>query len=143
MVSQGRFPAEKLVKYPHMTIEDIPVWERYLDAHASEWGSFDYDVRVGTGLRDTSGLDPRFADMAQSLSKLRIDAVGYRANEICVFEVKPRAGLSAFGQIVGYRSKYVETFAPSVAVTACVVAEAVLDDVADLLATFDVRLVLV
>ena len=143
MAQQGRFPSEKLAKYPHMLMDDIPVWERYLDAHASEWQSFDYDVRVGRGDDPGDAVLPPFREMAISLTKLRIDAVGYRASEVCVFEVKLRVSISAFGQIVGYRDKYKETFPTADLVTACVVAESASNDVSALLLQYGVRLELV
>ena len=41
------------------------------------------------------------------LSKKRIDVVGYKRDEIHVIELKPRAGFSAVGQVLGYAKLFV------------------------------------
>jgi len=101
-----RYPPEKLAKYPHMSPEDVEVWERYLEQHASEWSWFAYDVRVGDGIPVPPGTPENLARMWHALTQKRIDVVGERNGRIWVIEVKPRCGLSAFGQAMGYRELY-------------------------------------
>ena len=103
---RGRFPAEQLVKYPHMGVDDTRVWKEYLRVHRAEWDSFDYDVRVGKGVDPGPGFPMHIRRDAQMLTQKRIDAVGYRGTQTWIIEVKPRAGLGAVGQLVGYRALY-------------------------------------
>lgn len=107
-----RFPASWRGRYPHMREEDIPLWNRFLDRFGDGWQGFDYDVRVGEPSRAASGLDAATQRTWEALTKLRVDAVGFRVGEVWVFEVKPYAGIGTVGQLVGYRGGYVREFRP-------------------------------
>jgi len=89
-----------------MSIDDIPVWEKFLEEYANAYESFDYDVRVGEGEAPLPTLEPKYKEMARALTQKRIDAIGYREKEIWIFEVKPRAAISALGQIIAYAELY-------------------------------------
>ena len=103
---RGRFPAVLLAKYPHMAPADVEVWEQYLKFHRAEWDSFDYDVRVGKGVDPGPAFPANIRRDAMMLTQKRIDVVGYRGEETWIIEVKPRAGLGAVGQLVGYKTLY-------------------------------------
>ena len=105
-----RYPPEKLAKYPHMSPEDVRIWERYLEHHAQEWEWFAYGVKVGKGAPVPPGTPEWLARMWKSLTKKRIDVVGSRNGRIWVIEVKPRCGLSAFGQAMAYRELYAQEY---------------------------------
>lgn len=105
-----KFPPEKLKKYPHLMVGDVEIWERYLDAHAKEWDSFEYDVRVGEGIQVAAEQPEYFKTMAAALSEKRIDVVGHRGRTVWIIEVKPAAMLSAVGQLVSYQILYEERF---------------------------------
>lgn len=107
-----RYPASWRGRYPHMREEDIPLWNRFLDRYGEGWAGFDYDVRVGEASKAAVGQDEVAQRTWAALTKLRIDAVGYRAGEIWVFEVKPYAGIGTVGQLVGYRGEFVSEFHP-------------------------------
>lgn len=82
---------------------DVALWDRFLSKHGQYFDRFDYDVHVGIGVRAPGGLETAQVQAISSLTQKRIDAVGYRDDEVWIFEVKPDAGLSALGQLVGYR----------------------------------------
>ena len=90
-------------EFKHMLPRDAKLWQRFLFHHQDYFERFDYDVRVGDGV----DIGPGFPDFAVTQAKLltqkRIDAVGYHGTEIWVIEAKPDAGLSALGQLLGYR----------------------------------------
>jgi len=56
-----------------------------------------------------------------ALTQLRIDAVGETDDKVWIFEVKPRAGRSALGQLESYYYWYVRQFRPSKPVRLAVV----------------------
>lgn len=99
----GTFPYEKRHKYPHMLGEDVPVWERFIDAYPSRYDSVDYDWRVGDGVTPDPEWDEAMKRMAKMLSQKRIDVVAWNGESPTIIEVKARCGLSAVGQIRGYR----------------------------------------
>jgi len=95
-------PAEKLRKYPHMMPNDILIWERFLTQFPVRFDGFDYDIRVGKG-RIPAETEPQWKiDLALALTRFRIDAIGWNDGKPTIIEVKPYAGLSALGQLLGY-----------------------------------------
>jgi len=124
----GEFPAEKLFKYPHMFPLDIAIWERFIDAYGSDFLSFDYDVKVGSGTKPIKGLGSVYARMQRILSKYRIDVVGYKPSSIWIIETKPEAGTVAIGQIEAYTKLYQRDFNPTKTVIGCIVTDRELPD---------------
>ncbi len=90
----------------------MPLWNRFLDTYGAGFDSFAYDVRVGPASGAARGFDEQTQAVFRALSQLRIDAVGYRGGEVWIFEVKPFAGISTVGQLIGYRDLYVAEFRP-------------------------------
>ena len=84
----------------------MPLWNRFLDRYGAEWSAFEYDVRVGPPSGAARGFDAQTQAVFEALTRLRIDAVGYRGPEIWLLEVKPFAGISAVGQLIGYRELF-------------------------------------
>lgn len=140
---KGRFPPTKLIKYPHLAPEDIVIWERFLERYAGAYESVDYDIRVGEGEPPLPTLEPKYAAMAKALTQKRIDAVAYRPGEIWIFEVKPRAALSALGQIISYTELYILTFNPTETIVPAVVCEMVDHDVKPLMTNRGIQVIIV
>lgn len=107
-----QYPVEKLHKYPHLMPEDIAIWERFLEVNSGIYEFVKYDVHVGVGLRDTSGLTAELKFAAVSLLEKRIDVVGYKGDRVDIIEVKPDAGISAIGQVLVYSILYKKDFSP-------------------------------
>lgn len=93
-------------RYKHMLPRDVRLWERFLEQYGEYFDRFDYDIRVGVGVGDIYGYDEMTALIAKALTQKRIDAVGFRSGEIWLFEIKPKAGLSAIGQVLAYKTLY-------------------------------------
>lgn len=100
----GRFPYGVRYKYPHMLGEDVPVWGRFVSGFPGRFDSVDYDFRVGEGVRGDPAWDDATRRMAKMLSQKRIDVVGWNGDVATIIEVKDRGGLSAIGQLRGYRT---------------------------------------
>ena len=124
-----RFPSDKLQKYPHMFQEDIAIWERFLDGFAGNYNGFDYDVKVGTSTPSPVNTPPKYVHMTGTLSKYRIDVVGYKDSQIEIIEVKPAGSLSAIGQIQGYVELYKRDFSPSLPVKGVLVTDWYIEDI--------------
>jgi len=117
------FPPILLRKYPHMFPRDIVIWERFLLKHASKFTGFDYDIKVGSVPVFPDGFDSGIYKAGEVLWKKRIDAVGYKANEIIIIEVKPNAGASAIGQILGYIQLYRNEIKPAQKIIGMIVTD--------------------
>jgi hypothetical protein len=91
------------LSYPAMLPAEIAVWRAWLRLHQAEYDRFDYNARVGPGFDPGGGVPDYIRQMALKSSKKRIDAVGWQGSQPLIVEVKDRAGLSAIGQLLGYR----------------------------------------
>jgi hypothetical protein len=97
----------------HMLPEDTAIWERFLAKFEDQFQLYEYDVLVGPRV-DLSEveLEPELQQLAERLLAIRIDVVASRPGEKWVIEVKPTAGLSALGQILGYEFYYSRLVTP-------------------------------
>ena len=133
-------------RYPHMGPTENEIWHKFLATTPLRFINIQYDVRVGTGfipkwleeeyemkkkLYEQGLISRKDLEVVESiiksvsaLTKLRIDAVGETEKEIWIFEVKPRAGRSALGQLESYYWWYIRQYKPTKPVRlACVCYE--------------------
>lgn len=106
----GQFPNTTLIYYPHMTPYESQVWSRFLLLYGKNYSRFDYDLRVGPGIKPTENIPEKFLKDYIALTQKRIDAVGYKNNHASIFEVKERALLSPIGQLLGYRVLFTQDY---------------------------------
>ena len=85
---------------------DIILWERWLAKFKDEYDKFEYDVHVGKvkPIYPTSPVN--LMKLAEEVSRKRLDVVAYKGIFRVIIEVKPYAGLSALGQLLGYEILY-------------------------------------
>ena len=124
------FDPIKLRKYPHMFVHDIAIWERFLDEHGKDFTGFSYDIKVGTGTTLPKKTPEEYRRMADILSRYRIDAVGFKANQIEIIEVKPEASTVAIGQVITYVDLYRRDYNPTVTIVGAIVTDRHLPDIA-------------
>ena len=106
----GRFPNTILFRFPRMSSEDVTIWKKFLELHGKNYSSFDYDFKVGDGTDPGPEVQENFRQDFIELSKKRIDAVGYQNDGVTLFEIKPRAGTQALGQLLTYKNLFVKNF---------------------------------
>ena len=118
-----RFKPVKLASYPHLFPKDVPIWERFLDKFSADYVGFDYDIKVGSGIEPPENPTQADLNLIAGVYKKRIDAVGYKASETHIIEVKPSATFSAVGQILGYAALYRAEFPQQPAVKAILLTD--------------------
>ena len=91
---------------------DVEIWERFLDKYGSLYSGFQYDMMCGEECEQFPRWEGSYRKDARVLSRLRIDAVGFRGSDIDIIEVKPRAGMAAVGQILTYKDHYQKDYSP-------------------------------
>src|SRR3990167_5081859 len=100
------FKFEKRPSYPHMSVKDTEIWNRYIDKFPDAYLTCQYDFHIG----DTAPFDTLMDDGTDlnqdKLYRLRIDVVAADNKRISIIELKPNAGVSALGQL----EKYTELF---------------------------------
>ena len=99
-------------KYKHMSPYECYLFDYFLREHGAEYDNFNFDIHVGQGMPPPEHLDPKYRALSVLLTQKRIDAVGFRGNQVFIFEVKPNAALSALGQLIAYRDLYTRQFSP-------------------------------
>jgi hypothetical protein len=87
----------------------VPLWQEFLKLHGNKYSAFEYDVTVGEGTPPLPDI-PEFAKKDWlDLTKKRIDVIGFTPTYLDIIEVKPRAGLSALGQLLSYQTLFLKT----------------------------------
>lgn len=94
----------------HMAPLDKSIWVRYLMQGGEQFAPFQYDIRVGDGLKMPAGSSAMDLRAAYALTTKRLDVLCFVDQRPRIIEVKQRAGLSAVGQLIGYRDLYNRQF---------------------------------
>ena len=92
--------------FTHMGPGDKAIWTTYLMHGGAQFAPFEYDLRVGDGTQLPDGSNQLSRSIALALTRKRIDVLYFFQNRPVIVEVKQRAGLSAVGQLLGYRKLY-------------------------------------
>ena len=92
--------------YPHMSVADTEIWNRFLLKYNEAYDRVQYDFHVG----DPPPFNPLLDDGTDSnqdmLYKLRIDVIGHIGADVDIIELKPNAGPSTIGQVQSYKTLY-------------------------------------
>ncbi len=117
------FEYKKGYWYPHMKPRDVAIWERFIDKYPNIYEKVQYDFGIGDipdFIVNASSIEGQ--RMAE-LYKLKIDVLGYRDGIIELIEVKPEAGPSTIGQVLGYVQIYLRDEKPSLNVSPVIVTD--------------------
>jgi hypothetical protein len=107
------FKYEKRYNYPHMKPRDIEIWERFIAKYPDAYDTCQYDFSVGDVPPFMEQRSSREGQAMKELYKSKIDVLGYKGATIDLIEVKPDAGASSIGQLLGYVSLYKRDMNPS------------------------------
>jgi hypothetical protein len=99
---------EKKSWYPNMKPGETEIWNRFIDKYPEKYDEVVYNLKVGQGALIPEGTEENIAQDFKELTQHKIDVVGFKGKIIDIIEVKPYAGTSAVGQVIGYRELYVK-----------------------------------
>ena len=85
---------------------DIAIWNTFIELYPAAYETVMYDLTVGEGVGKVQHDDPAVIKSWQMLNCRKIDVVGFKGNDVDVIEIKPHAGPSAIGQVIGYMHLY-------------------------------------
>ncbi len=92
----------------HMGAYDAAIWLKFLEKFNPRFDRVEFDCLCGEG-QECEDEDPDWVKrMVEALSCKRIDVVGRIGGRTCLIEVKQDAGLSAVGQLLGYKVLFQE-----------------------------------
>jgi hypothetical protein len=120
----------QLLAYPGMLVDETVVWRAWALLHQGEYERFDHNFRIGPA-KDPGPAFLRSVREAEMLnSQMRIDSIGWQGIDpaaiigvvtspqqiydvfpaalATIFEVKRRATLAAYGEIMGYAHAWEE-----------------------------------
>ena len=129
--------------YPHMLEDEARIWTKFLQTTELDFTKIDYDVHLGAGLLPLP-TDPEYMRrLLSAVTKKRVDAVGETAEDIWIFEVKPRIGMIALGQLVNYVELYQAEYRPTKAIMLAAVGEREAPDIRAAFDLYAVNIILV
>lgn len=123
------WPYRKLSKYPHMKPADVLIWERFIEKYPDAYDTVQYDFWVGSPPPFNPIVNNETEGSADGLYRRKIDVVGHKDGNITIIEIKPKAGLSAIGQVKGYTKLYVRDEVPNETTRSIIITDQVSTDV--------------
>ncbi len=94
-------------RFVHLLPTEKSLWEKWFSVNSQGWEGYEYDVHVGDGITVVGEYPDWGKDLAKLLTQKRIDVLAYRQGVPWIFEIKPQAGLSAYGQLLAYRELFI------------------------------------
>ncbi|MBA7607070.1 hypothetical protein ES703_14222 [subsurface metagenome] len=129
--------------YPHMKSDEARIWTKFLETTALEFENIIYDLHLGMGILPVPG-EPDFMKVLKlAVTRKRVDAIGETSDDIWIFEVKPRVGMSALGQLVTYFELYQEEYRPVKPVMLAAIGEREAPDIRSAFDLYAVNVILV
>ena len=96
----------KRPSYPHMSVKDTEIWNRFIDKFPDAYLTCQYDFHIGEPPPFNTIMDNGDDFNQDKLYRLRIDVVAKTGYSICIIELKPNAGVTALGQLEKYAELY-------------------------------------
>lgn len=115
--------------YYGMTYVESAITRAWLTAHAREWYSIEFNVRLGAGEKLDASFDDATRRQAELVTQKRADVIARRPGEVQIIEVKVRIALPAIGQLIGYRHLWLDDPARERNVTLKAIGRAITTDV--------------
>lgn len=101
--------------YPGLLPDSVEIWRAWLRRHELEFSLFEYNVRVGEGIRPPAAalttdpkLDKTLREHFRQLTQKRIDVVAHKAEEVWILEIAARPGVRELGQLMLYEELLVK-----------------------------------
>lgn len=95
---------------PHVSSEDLLLWEEFRRRSANDYVAFYFDVSLGSGEDAGPGVSEAVAKAWRRLTRFRADVVGDTGKEWHLIELRPNAGPGAVGSVQTYMTLW--TIAP-------------------------------
>ena len=103
---------EKRLFYPNMREGETLIWNRFLEKFPDAYDEVIYNLKLGEGADIPPETKENLAKDFKELTQHKIDVVGFKGAKIDIIEVKPYAGLTAVGQVLGYKELYLKHIDP-------------------------------
>ena len=128
---------------PHMSSQDIPLWDRFQEKHGSTFSGFYFDVALGTPSDVPDGTPENLTKMWVRITSKRIDAVGVKPDEYWIIEARPEAAAGALGTILTYRSLWLKDPPDKLPIRGVIISDVFDPDIIDQAKFHDITLIVV
>lgn len=128
---------------PHMSSNDLPLWERFQDKYGSEFLGFYFDVLVGTPSDIPAGTPENMSTMWERITAKRVDAVGVKPDTYWLIEFRPNAAAGALGTIITYMTAWRKDPPDDKPIQPVVVSDVFDPDIIDNAKILDIKLIAV
>jgi len=119
------------------------IWTRFRSLAPFPLDEERFSVRLGAGAPIPASVPPWLKADVKALTQKRADVIVRSGTDIWLFEIKPRAGFSALGQLLGYSVLYLAEYEPVKPPRLAIVASFSQPDLAVVLAQFGISVFLV
>lgn len=130
---------KSLTSLPALTSLESAVAKAWLDKHAAEYDSVEFNVRLGQGILLPSGSPEYLKQYARASTTKRADLILKAGNVATIVEVKVRIGGSALGQLQLYRMLYLNAHPEVNRVLMVAAGQTIEPDVEAILEAHDVK----
>ena len=144
-VSRVEVKATEFIKkrYLHMKSDEAAIWTKFLRQTELEFDRIIYDLHLGKGQPIVPGEPPYITALKRAVTRKRVDAVGMNDEAVWIFEVKPRVGMSALGQLLSYYELYAKEYPTDRYVFLAAIGERKEPDIDDIFALHAINIFLV
>ena len=87
---------------PHVSSEDLVLWDQFRRLYAKDYVAFYFDVALGSGEESPPGTRPSVAEAWKRLTRFRADVLGDTGTGWHLIELRPNAGPGAVGALQTY-----------------------------------------
>ena len=115
--------------FTHLLPSERVIWARFLPTIVADAIRVDYDVHLGRGIPVAPGVPENIRRQALATTRKRCDAVVLFLDRIVIYEVKPRCGMSALGQLLNYQRLYDQEYPHIQPIYMAVVCERIEPDI--------------
>ena len=121
---------------------DVAIWERFIEKNPEAYDYCYYDFWVGSPPPFNPIVNEETEGSVDGLYRRKIDVVAHKGKEIDIIELKPKAGLSAIGQVKGYATLYTRDEKPAVRVQPVIITDQLSADILHVAATEGVKILI-
>lgn len=112
----------------HLSRGDAHLFKKWYAEHGPRFYGYQFDVRVGQGVKLPADAPSWLTRTADALSRKRIDVIMEDLRNIYIMELRVRAKAGVIGDLIGYRSLYTVTEQPRKNVVVMLVTDEVEPD---------------
>lgn len=130
-------------EYKHLLPNEIRLWKRFLANPPFPVVSVTYDLHLGRGAPLQPHWDESMIRMVAEVTRKRVDAIVVTPGATVIIEIKPRAGMSALGQLLAYKQLFLSEYSPAGQLRLACVCERVAPDLDRVFASHGIELYVV